>query len=296
MNPLKVFLSYSTDDKQLAGKIKQQLAFWGIDVFLAHEDLVPSSEWEDEIVRNVESCDVFIPLLTGSFKLSDWTDQESGMAISHSRTVMPLNITRNPHGFLAKYQAFKFDHAALDQSCRDLVLKMKDKKELKSKVQDSFIQSFVTSGNFPDANTRSELLEDIGPYDQSQVNEIIRGSLENPQVYGAFTAQPKLKRLFSKNKEIIRDDLKKRFEEVFGERKPKPPATARDLISLINEGRLTYTYLARHIGDVEATLDKVGHETLANQIRAKMLEADQRFGKNHLQKNRWLHDELVKLA
>lgn len=74
MSRLKAFLSYSTDDKQLAGRIKRELAFWGIDVFLAHEDLVPSSEWQDEIKRNVESCDVFIPLLTGSFKLSDWAD------------------------------------------------------------------------------------------------------------------------------------------------------------------------------------------------------------------------------
>ncbi|MGB9023430.1 MAG: hypothetical protein WCC94_08355 [Candidatus Bathyarchaeia archaeon] len=85
-------------------------------------------------------------------------------------------------------------------------------------------------------------------------------------------------------------------EEDEYERKPKPPVTARDLILLINQGGLPYTYLKRYIGDVEATLDKVGHETLANQIRAKMLEADQKFGKNHLQKNGWLHDELAKLA
>jgi hypothetical protein len=112
LDTLRVFLSYSTDDRQIAGKIKEKLAYWGVDAFLAHEDLVPSSVWQDEILREVEACDVFVPILTGSFRLSDWTDQESGMAIIRKKAILPLKVTRNPHGFLGKHQAFPLDQRA----------------------------------------------------------------------------------------------------------------------------------------------------------------------------------------
>ncbi|MDI6778481.1 MAG: hypothetical protein QMD77_04835 [Patescibacteria group bacterium] len=43
----RVFVSYSTKDKSIAGKIKEQLEIFGLEVFLAHEDInVPLGEWE----------------------------------------------------------------------------------------------------------------------------------------------------------------------------------------------------------------------------------------------------------
>jgi hypothetical protein len=168
-------------------------------------------------MENVRSCDVFSPLLTASYRTSEWTDQESGMAIILSKIIMPLSVTRNPHGFLAKYQAFKIDTKNIGLCCTNLVLLLKNRPELKSRVQNSYIQKFVASGGFVEANTRSELLQDFGPYSPSQINEIIRGSLVNSQVCEAFTAQRKLRELFSKNKESVESDLRKRFTDTFGE-------------------------------------------------------------------------------
>jgi hypothetical protein len=239
MDVLKAFLSYSTRDKRLAGKIKERLSSWGVDVFMAHEDLVPSSEWQDEIVKNLSSCDVFIPILTGSYRLSDWTDQESGMAISRSRVVVPLNITRNPHGFLGKYQACKINTSQLDQSCEDLVLALKNRRELRLRVQNSFIHSFVNSQGYLEANTRSELLDRFGPYDESQINEIIRGSLSNDQVYGPTATRRRLRRFFSKNERVIRKELRKRF----------PEQIPTDL-SLEDTDNQVYDYVAKRHGEI----------------------------------------------
>ena len=36
---IKVFISYNTLDKEIAGNISQELEKWGLDVFLAHEDI-----------------------------------------------------------------------------------------------------------------------------------------------------------------------------------------------------------------------------------------------------------------
>ena len=124
MDTLKAFVSYSTEDKRLAGKIKEVLVYYGIDVFLAHEDLTPSSEWQTEIIKKVAACDVFMPLHTDNFRLSEWTDQESGMAMMSEKIIMPIHVTRNPHGFLRRYQAYSLDSSKdeITKSCTNLVL------------------------------------------------------------------------------------------------------------------------------------------------------------------------------
>lgn len=185
---------------------------------MAHEDIRPSKEWRDEIVKNLGGCDVFIPLLTKHFRRSEWTDQESGMAIIESKTVIPLSVESiKPHGFLARYQTLKLHVKALDRSCEELILAMRNNNKLKKNVQDSFIQSFLRSESYDEANAKSKLLEKLGPYNKRQVNEIIRGSITNSQIYGAtFAAKPKIKWFFSMNRKLVSRDLKKKFVAQFG--------------------------------------------------------------------------------
>ncbi len=43
---MEIFVSYLHLDKELAGKVKGSLKHYcGLEVFLAHEDINPSSEW-----------------------------------------------------------------------------------------------------------------------------------------------------------------------------------------------------------------------------------------------------------
>lgn len=76
----RVFLSYSHKDRVIAGSIKTTLGSEALEVFMAHEDIQPSLEWQEEIFRQLKLCDIFIPLFSNNFRKSNWTDQESGLA------------------------------------------------------------------------------------------------------------------------------------------------------------------------------------------------------------------------
>jgi hypothetical protein len=94
---VRVFLSYSTLDKHLAGRVKWHFRGVGFSVFLAHEDLEPSDEWLRCIKTELKKCNVFIPLITSNFRLSPWTDQETGFAISREKStkkclILPLLV------------------------------------------------------------------------------------------------------------------------------------------------------------------------------------------------------------
>src|SRR3989344_2611626 len=97
---IRVFISYSTKDKHLAGNIKMGLERFGADVFLAHEDINPSSEWQDIILENLDSTDIFMPIITKNFPDSYWTDQESGIALAKGKLIVPISVdSNNPYGF-----------------------------------------------------------------------------------------------------------------------------------------------------------------------------------------------------
>ena len=83
---VRAFISYATADKGLARQIKDGLEKYGLETFLAHEDIQPAEEWQQVILDNLESTDVFIPIITGNFPESKWTDQESGIALTHGNS------------------------------------------------------------------------------------------------------------------------------------------------------------------------------------------------------------------
>jgi len=117
---MKVFLSYSSSDKQLAGEIKKHIEGGGHTVFLAHEDIEPSTDWQERILAELRGCDAFLPLLTEHFYKSAWVDQETGVAVAYGKLVVPLKLSVDPRGFIRRIQALRIDPEDIPQSCREL--------------------------------------------------------------------------------------------------------------------------------------------------------------------------------
>lgn len=118
---LLIFLSYSSDDKDIIGQLKGYLEEYGFDVFVAHEDIEPSSEWEKEIIKNLKNCHMFIPYLTNNFRKSKWTDQEIGMAVIRDKLIIPLQVELLPYGFISKYQSLKFDSNRIKSKAMEII-------------------------------------------------------------------------------------------------------------------------------------------------------------------------------
>ena len=107
---IRIFLSYSSDDGILAGKIKRYLEdYFGFEVFLAHEDIGAAEEWPKVIIENLKSTDIFMPLLSPNFTKSSFTDQETGMAFILGKGIIPISVETGvtPYGFINKIQALK---------------------------------------------------------------------------------------------------------------------------------------------------------------------------------------------
>lgn len=192
---IRVFVSYSSEDKRLAGYLKSYLENYGLSVFLAHEDIQPTVEWEDEILHNLDGCDVFIPLLTDNFSRSKWTDQESGIALAKNKVIIPLRVSTPPYGFIGKWQALKLDTSnwiTFEKSCVDILDVIKEKKHLKESLADCLIKSLQNVPNFSAAEKILDILEKLEPFTKNQINEIFRVAVNDSQVRLCYKGKAKL--------------------------------------------------------------------------------------------------------
>jgi len=208
---IRVFLSYSHIDNVLVGEIKKKLEVYGLEAFLAHEDIEPSKEWVEEIIRNLKECDVFIPFINENFKKSKWTDQESGIVFAKDAFVIPINIGLMPYGFIGKYQALPYENSS--KTSKEIVEIMIKKNPLMMKrIQDDLINTFKGSEHYSESNYIVKLLEKIEPFTGAQVNELIRAFVDNIEVQGAWDAIEFIEGIVERYSGLVDPELLRKYK------------------------------------------------------------------------------------
>lgn len=103
----RLFISHLTKDKVAISNLKKCLARFGIDCFVAHEDIEPSKEWIKEIKKALRSADALCAVFSPGFCESKWCDQEIGTALGRCIPVISIKKGADPHGFLSEFQAIQ---------------------------------------------------------------------------------------------------------------------------------------------------------------------------------------------
>ena len=97
-------VSHLATFKKTAAALQSHLRKFGISAFVAHVDIEPTREWQDEIEAGLFSMDALAAILMPGFQESNWTDQEVGVAVGRGVLVVPIIRGLNPYGFIGKYQ------------------------------------------------------------------------------------------------------------------------------------------------------------------------------------------------
>lgn len=209
---LRVFISYSTADKLKAGAIKDGLNHFGIDAYVAHDDITGGEEWRTSILNNLKKCDLFIPLISENFSKSDYANQEVGFAICKEIPIIPISLDgKNPYGFLEMFQAiknFKFEELHFFGSqktqldCKDSIFNLLSiilaKPSLKESMKDCLIRSLNNMWSYAMAERQLNLLESLENFTNEQANEIIIQSIDNSQIHDAYKCKPILRKFIDK--------------------------------------------------------------------------------------------------
>jgi hypothetical protein len=100
----KVFISYATKDMLIVNHLKSLLTDASIEVYVAEYSALPGTVLDEDIIKAIEACDLFILLWSRHSKVSEWVPQEIGIATHAKKTIMPVVLEPNLNlpGFIKK--------------------------------------------------------------------------------------------------------------------------------------------------------------------------------------------------
>lgn len=179
---LRLFCSHLATQKHIVGQVREDLARFGVEAFVAHDSIEPSKEWAQVIEHALADCDAMIVFLHDGFRESSWCDHEVGWVLGRQRPVLPLNYGIHPYGFLGKYQ---------DQPCQDAVpSKVADfvldwlikTPSLHGRLSHGLVNAFVNSGSWNFTRRVAPLLDQIASVTDDDLTHMEKAARDNVDV------------------------------------------------------------------------------------------------------------------
>lgn len=198
---LRLFISHISSSKMDAQSLKEKLDQYSICGFVAHSDIEPSKEWQNEIEMAIRTADVLVALITPDFHNSKWTDQEVGIAIGRDLVIIPVRIGSDPYGFIAKYQAITFRDG--DQTAVDIFESLLGNSNTRTQLSSCVLHRFETSRSFADAKTNFALVSKIKLWDEGMLERLGNSVKNNSQISGCFGLPSRVNFLLSQHTSTV---------------------------------------------------------------------------------------------
>lgn len=87
-----VFISYSSRDKESAMEIVKAIEQQNITCWIDERDIPRGSVFANEIPNAIDSCRVFLPLLSPNSQISEHVQRELHFAINHKKVIVPYEL------------------------------------------------------------------------------------------------------------------------------------------------------------------------------------------------------------
>ena len=171
----RIFISHRTEVKNEVATLKEELAQFRAQCFVAHVDIAPTKEWQDEIENALLSMDAFVAVLTKGFHESLWTDQEVGFALARRVPIIALKVEQDPYGFIGKFQALNASWEAAPERIAELLINQPG-------MLDRYIEALPACRNFEQANKLSKMLKHIETLSDNQARKMIQAYNDNLQL------------------------------------------------------------------------------------------------------------------
>jgi hypothetical protein len=176
----RLFLSHLSSSKKVAGVLQVALRNFGISAFVAHVDIKPTKEWQDEIETGLLSMDALAADLRPGFKNSDWTDQEVGVAIGRGVLIIPLIHGLNPYGFIGKYQGLDTKGKTVFQVAYEIFNILVTSSQTRPRMLTCIIDTTLQAQDKNDALKRLQQIDGVKNISSAFIDRLREGATKSP--------------------------------------------------------------------------------------------------------------------
>lgn len=121
----RIFISHRSEHKKEVSELKDYLLDFGIDMFVAHEDISVSVEWRDALNESLKTMHCLVAYITDDFFENDWCSQEVGFACISGARIIPMKVEGiDPRGFLSFFQAVNASTMTLREKASFIIDKL----------------------------------------------------------------------------------------------------------------------------------------------------------------------------
>jgi hypothetical protein len=193
---LRLFISHLATDKKTAQELKNRLEKYSISGFVAHSDIEPTKEWQNEIEIALRTCDALVALMVKGFHKSKWTDQEIGLVLGRDLLIIPVRMGEDPYGFIGKFQAISYTD--IPTLAETIFNSLNKNKKTNKKLADSLMYKFENSDSFADAKYNIELIEKLEYWDKKLIRRLKNAKENNSQISHSFGVPERIKSLINR--------------------------------------------------------------------------------------------------
>lgn len=194
-NRFRMFISHISAKKDHAAQLQSELERFAISGFVAHADITPTKEWQNEIELALNTMDAITAMLHDGFKESNWTDQEIGVAIGRNVLVIPIKFDLDPYGFIGKFQAIQAAGKEFSTIAEKIFTILIQQPKISLRITESVVDLFAESGNYAEAKRNVELLAACPKLTKEMKKKVAEAVISNSQIRDAFGVPEKASKL-----------------------------------------------------------------------------------------------------
>ena len=170
------------------------------DGFLAHYDLHPGQKFYAEIRQEINSCDVFISLISENYRTSEHANQELGIAAGLEKLILPICIDNTrPSAFIFGVHCVCCEETEIDDQIVNIEIAITNLINWENKTIDPYIERLGNSESWAEAAYWAQKLQGMGNFTVKQVTQIGNAIIANNQVRNSFAARPSLRIILEKH-------------------------------------------------------------------------------------------------
>ena len=178
----RLFISHLAEHRRFAANVQKELLAFGVSSFVAHNDIRPTREWQDEIEAALATCDGMLALLHPGFHESKWADQEIGYAMGRQVLIVTARLGTDPYGFIGKFQSINGDGKNAVALAEELFDILREHEMTRVRIAEAVAALFCQSDSFAEARNNMKLLERTNYWNASLSDRVRSASESNRQL------------------------------------------------------------------------------------------------------------------
>ena len=176
----RIFLSHRSKVKKDVGELKDRLEAFGARCFVAHENIQPMLQFQNEMLKALDSMHCLMAVITDKFHESVWTGQEIGYALARRVPIISLKLSdENPRGFTGRDQALSCRWETAPVEALKIAIKYPD-------MFNAYVEALRSCRSFDNGNHLGKLLPGMMSLSDAQANALVEVYNSGGEIAGSF--------------------------------------------------------------------------------------------------------------